>query len=1083
MVDRPSQAGPAPDEGSGAVYVRRYRGRKAFMAFGIGLLIVLLVAVAALWIARRPIATSFLHGEFERRGVEATYRLDRVGLRTQQVSNLVIGDPRRPDLTARFAQIQTRIKWNGSVEVYRVVARGVRLRGRLVKGKVSWGQIDRLLPPPTDKPFELPDFVLDVADSSISLATPFGPLGIALAGTGNLSGGFKGKVAAASPRLIPGLCQIQNLRANLVVEVEARRPHVEGPLQVARLVCPKSRFEIVEPRFDINSRFNESFTRYDGSGRMAIRTLVAAQNGLSAFTGELTFRGDPSATYGAVKLSARQSRLATIYAERTRLAGRYRLGVTGGTFVMVGDYAANSATLDPAMMAGITGPLAAAATTPIGPVATAIGNAVRRTVANFDATGEFRMVNFPGGGAVRIGTAQVLGPNGAKVAIGGGDGVTYYWPAGRIRVDGQVATGGGGLPTGRIAITHPRNGAPMSGVAQFAPYTARGSRLALAPVRFAAGRDGSTQVSTLAQVDGAFPDGRVRGLRLPISATLADNGGFSMGRGCAVVSVEYLKFRVLELGRTRLPVCPDGQPSIIAQAPGGPLRIGARISGLNLAGRLGETPLRVSADWARINDARRFTAADFAMRMGNPEAPIIFDAGTLQGTFQGSGVTGTFADAKAVIGNVPVQVGEAAGRWRFYKGDLKVDGAVLVTDRAPEPRFYPLRSENFTFTLSGDDIRAGGSLRHPASGALVSEVAIRHDLDSAVGEAVLDVPGIAFGEGLQPEELTRLSEGVIALVQGTVTGQGRINWSGSGNVTSTGEFSTANMDLAAPFGPVAGLTTTVRFTDLLGLETAPGQTAAIRSINPGILVENGVITYQLLPEQRVRVQRGEWPFMGGQLILQETVLNFARPSAKRLTFQLVGFDAKAFVDSLGFSGIEITGTFDGVLPMIFDEQGGRLVGARLDSRPPGGEFRYLGTKPKAGIMVGVAFDLLSNIRYQTMIIRLDGDLAGEFATRFAIGEVSLGNKGGFVAGLVRGAVSKIPLRLNLNVRGPFRALIQTAKGFKDPTAVIEPVMPFPLDTPGIATETRVLRKDEDQTRTTPIDEIEATPKPPQPSEQ
>jgi hypothetical protein len=749
---------------------------------------------------------------------------------------------------------------------------------------------------------------------------------------------------------------------------------------------------------------------------------------------------------------------------------------------MVGDYAANSATLDPSMMASITGPLAAAATTPIGPVATSIGEAVRRTVANFDATGEFRMVNFPGGGAARIGTAQVTGPNGAKVAIGGGDGVTYYWPAGRIRVDGQVVTGGGGLPAGHIAINHPRNGAPMSGVARFAPYTARGSRLALAPVRFAADRNGSTQVSTLAQVDGAFPDGRVRGLRLPISATLAANGGFTLGRGCAVVSVEYLKFRILELGRTRLPVCADGQPSIIAQSPGGPLRIGARINALNLAGRLGETPLTVSADWARIIDGRRFAAADFAMRMGNPDAPIVFDANSLLGTFQGSGVSGTFADAKALVGNVPVQMSDAAGRWRFYKGDLTVNGGVTVSDRAAEPRFYPLRSENFQFTLAGDDIRAGGSLLHPASKSLVTEVAIRHDLDSGVGGAILDVPGINFGPGLQPEELTRLSEGVIALVRGQVTGQGRINWAGSGNVTSTGEFSTAGMDLAAPFGPVTGLTTTVRFTDLLGLETAPGQTAAIRSINPGIMVENGTLTYQLLPDQKVRIQRGEWPFMGGRLILQETVLNFGRPSAKRLTFQLVGFDAKAFLDSLGFAGIQITGTFDGVLPMIFDEQGGRLVGARLDSRPPGGEFRYTGTKPKAGLMMGVAFDLLSNVRYRSMIIRLDGDLAGEFATRFTINEVGLGQGGGFLTGLVRGAVNKLPLRLNLNIRGPFRALIQTAKGFKDPTGVIEPVMPFPLDTPGIVTETRVLRKDEDQDRTTPIDEIDTTTQPPQPSE-
>ena len=63
--------------------------------------------------------------------------------------------------------------------VYRVVARGVRLRGKLIHGKISWGEIDRLLPPPSNKPFELPNIVLDIADSSISLATPLGPVGIA----------------------------------------------------------------------------------------------------------------------------------------------------------------------------------------------------------------------------------------------------------------------------------------------------------------------------------------------------------------------------------------------------------------------------------------------------------------------------------------------------------------------------------------------------------------------------------------------------------------------------------------------------------------------------------------------------------------------------------------------------------------------------------------------------------------------------------------------------------------------------------------------------------------------------------------
>ncbi len=188
---------------------------------------------------------------------------------------------------------------------------------------------------------------------------------------------------------------------------------------------------------------------------------------------------------------------------------------------------------------------------------------------------------------------------------------------------------------------------------------------------------------------------------------------------------------------------------------------------------------------------------------------------------------------------------------------------------------------------------------------------------------------------------------MIALVNGTISGQGRIDWTGNGKVTSTGDFSTANMDLAAPFGPVTGLSGTIHFTDLLGLRPLQASCSTSRSINPGILVENGVIRYQLLPNQLVKIERGEWPFMGGRLILQETVLNFARPTAKRLTFEVVGLDAHAFVQSLGFKELDATGTFDGVLPMIFDENGGRIVGGRLDSREPGGSLAYVGVVNKA----------------------------------------------------------------------------------------------------------------------------------------
>src|SRR5205085_4347608 len=113
------------------------------------------------------------------------------------------------------------------------------------------------------------------------------------------------------------------------------------------------------------------------------------------------------------------------------------------------------------------------------------------------------------------------------------------------------------------------------------------------------------------------------------------------------------------------------------------------------------------------------------------------------------------------------------------------------------------------------------------------------------------------------------------------------------------------------------------------------------------------------------------------------------------TFEVVGLDAKTFVESLGFADLRATGTFDGVLPMIFDENGGRIVGGRLDSRPGGGSLMYAGDINKAnlGMMAGIAFDALRDLRFRSMIVRLDGDLAGEFATRLTIHGVALGQTG------------------------------------------------------------------------------------------
>lgn len=970
-----------------------------------------------------------------------------------------------------------RILLNGRVEIYRVAARGVRLNGRVVGNKVSWGQVDNLLPQPSTpgKPFSLPDITVDIADASISLATPFGPLGVAIEGAGNLTGGFKGRLAASSPRLAPGRCSLDGMRAQVAVAVTARRPQVSGPVSAASFTCPKSNIVVAQPRLDVDVSFSEAFERFLGKSRVSAAGVRAGVNALAGMNGEVSVAGDPTRALGKINVSALGARLAEVTAARTRLNGSYLLNARRGEITLVSDYAAQGVSLSPSLTAGFTGALSGAKGTPIEPLAGALRQAVGNATRDMAANGSLRLVNFAGGGAVRVETANVRSASGAQVQVSGGDGITYYWPGNRLRIDGNIATQGGGLPTARVALVNPRRGGPISGRAEIAPYAAGGARLALAPITFAAQRDGGTAISTVALLDGPLAGGTIRGLRVPVNGSLGPGQALEFGRGCTPLSFTSLTLGSLQLGRTSLPICATGR-AILTRQSDGDIALRAFTNQFALAGRLGNSPFMARASRAAMVGSRGFDFDNLRARLGNPAAPILLNATDLKGNFAGGAIAGTFTGGDGLIGKVPLKMTEARGNWRFGGGRLAVNGGLTVNDiGADPPRFYALRSNDFRFLLANDLITAVGSLRQPATGALVTNVDIRHRLSSGVGGATLDVPGIRFATGgLQPEQLTRLSEGVIALVNGEVPGRGQINWNGT-SVSSTGSFTTDNMDLAAAFGPVTGLKGTVNFTDLLGLETAPGQTISIASLNPGIEVLNGTVRYQLLPGQLVKIEEGRWPFMGGTLILQETVLNLGKPSAKRLTFRVEGLDANQFVQSFGFKEIAAEGVFDGVLPMIFDENGGRIVGGRLDSRSPGGRLSYNGVVNKAnlGMAGNLAFNALRDLRFRSMIIRLDGDLAGEFGTRLTVDGVSLAGSTG-TQRLIR-RVFDVPLKFNVSIRGPFRALINMAKSMRDPRDLISTTLDVPVTGPGIVSEVR--RKEEESTQTrTPVEQTTASPK-------
>ena len=1035
-----------------AVEVKRRPPVKRRIA--LGLLGLILVALLIAWIERRPIAEGFIERELERRGVQATYRVERIGLRTQRIEDLVIGDPRRPDLTARWVEL--RLSWGfRRPKVTLITARGIRLNARLVNGRISLGEVDKLLPPPSGLPFRFPDQPVDIADASIRLDTPNGRVGVAVAGRGNLGDGFRGRMAARSGRLRLGDCRISRAAGLWSVAIDDLKPSFKGPLGAESLACGD--FLLNRPQMALEATLAEGLDSWRGKSGLRSDGARMGKDLFPGLGGAVTFDGNSRLTRGKLDLASAGARVAGFTVTRAGIEGRYAVSLASGKLSLLGDAVAQGMAAGPETLAPLTGALDAAGGTPVEPIGEALAAALARAGRGFDAAGSIRLVSGPGYGGVRISGVTAVSRSGARLSVAGGDGFNLYWPGGGTRIDGDFALGGGGFPQIRLSLRQEGVGAPISGVGRIAPMTAGGARLAFGVIRFTAAAGGETRIDTLATLDGPIPDGRVEGLVLPISGRVDGRGGFVFGEGCVASRFRLLRVGTLALGPTPLPLCPTGR-ALIWKAPGGTVRGGAELRNPRFAGRLGETPLSLASSRLRFGlDGPNFTSSDLAVRLGRAEAINWLNVGTLSGRFGGKGAAGRYAGLSAKLAAVPLNLDRGEGSWTVRNGALSLEGALRISDQMEPPRFYPLVSNDFRLALADNRIEAGGWMIDPETGTRIARSDVAHDLNTGRGRALLQVPGIAFGPDYQPEQLTSLTTGVVALVNGVLKGEAEIGWDGRGT-SSSGTFSTEDMDLAATFGPVEGLSTTLHFTDLLGLVSAPGEVAETDLIRTGIDVVDGRIRYQLLPGLRVKVEGGRWPFAGGELFLEETILDFSKPTAKQLTFRVVGLDAARFIQQMEFSNISATGTFDGIIPMVFDERGGRIVGGSLVARPEGGTLSYIGelSDKQLGVYGKLAFEALKSLRYNKLTIGLDGSLEGEFVAAIELDGVARdpvltsapsGGISGLVAGRALKQLAKIPFEFNIGVKGPFRALLATMRSFEDPTNLIQSVLPEKLRAP------------------------------------
>lgn len=978
------------------------------------------------------------------------------------LGNIRVGNPARPDLVIERAEVEILYPLGlpriGSVKLVRP-----RLYGTYHDGRLSFGALDKVLFPKEPRPeqrFRLPDLTVELVDGRARLATDHGSAGFWGEGTGNLRNGFAARIAALAPRLQMGDCALQSASLYGTLAIAAESPRFTGPVRLAAARCGSSGVQLDNAALQLEAQVDKAFESFSGKGKL--RTRQASGAGFLAHSLAL----DGQATWRAGALNARiAGDLGGVETSAAAIAllgveGRLRTRDSFEKLEFQGTLDGRGIAPGTGLERSLTSAQAASADTLLAPMLAQLRLALRQERPGSRLTADFTWRTTPA-----VAASERNGGASLSMQARASDGYSLVVPSAQLRggsgetlvslsrfqlsarqgqsprMTGNFSTGGPGLPriVGRMEQDA---GLPAQFRLSMAPYYVGGGQIAIPRLSVAQATAGGVDFAGEVRLSGALPGGSAQNLVLPLDGGLSPRGDLTVFRRCIAPRFDSLTLANLVIERRSVTICPGPGRAIVTSDSQG-TRLAAGVTALDLAGRLGETPIRIRSGPVGFAVASgnagpgMLAARQLDVELGPLDTATRFRLSDLSARI-GSAVTGTFAGAEAQLFSVPLDIVNAGGNWTFDGQKLTIaEGRFELLDRKDPDRFHPLAAQGAELSLLANRIDARALLREPVSGRNVVSTTIRHDLDSGVGHADLVMAGLTFDKALQPDRITPLALGVVANVAGEVRGQGAIDWNPSG-VTSHGAFSSDSLDFAAAFGPVKGVSGTVRFSDLLGLVTEPGQRLKVASINPGIEVTGGEVSFTMRPNYLLQVEGGRWPFLGGTLTLRPVDLNLGLAETRRYVLAIEGLDAGQFVQHMDLENISATGTFDGEVPLVFDSFGGRVEGGLLISRPPGGNVSYVGalTYKDLSAMANFAFDALRSIDYGHMTIAMDGALEGEIVTRVRFDGVRQGT--GARRNFVTRAVSKLPVQFNINIRAPFYRLITSVKAMYDPAFVEDP---------------------------------------------
>ncbi len=808
-------------------------------------LIVVAVALAALYLNRRAAARQALVGWLEQRGVPADVEVERIEL-DGFVGRIRIGDPANPDVTVERVEVDYAVGLPWSRTGLGVTPSRIRLVRPVVRaawrdGRLSLGSLDPVLKEFTGRP-PRPDSrapVVIVEDGRARVQTEYGQ--ITARGDARLDNGKLMRLAAdvAAPALKSGDLQAQGLGGRIDLTTRGDRVAMTLAATAAAFDTPAAAGRSARLTLQGDLPYPD-LTTHRGDGRAILDAQFTAdslgQPNLQARQADIAWRfdGQTAGWLETFRVEGRQD--IDLEAEAVEGPGlrvaRLAAQADGGRLVVVRDDDLRWSLNTPLKLttASIQSGEAQARGADIrfgdlslGGRGAAVEATGQADVA-FDALG-FADLNLRQArgrialdlvqdGAMRIGLSGALRSANAS------------WP-----LFGPIA--GDDLPD-LAEIKRALGSFALDAPAFMIETGSEGTRVNLTrPVVLRPRNGGALSVSQSGEAAYLAEPGRLGGGALALKAT--------RGRGLPELDVAVPEWRLTPTGfEARL----DGRAALDFDLARG---IEARTAGLlamsdgtlTYAPRdcIGLTVERLELD---ENDVHQI-----AGRLCPQDGPLFTSR---EGVWR---VRGDIREMQAQAPFLGLRFEQVAGQVAVDGGPAGIGltaqvGDARVVDATEPRRFYPLTARGQA-RLAGE--RWSGAFDLSRAGASLGDLTLAHDGRTGAGGIKIQTPQIVFAEhGLQPSDLTPLLDDFVqSPVTGSVGFEGRFDWTKDAEPTSSGRLTVPDLDFVSPAGPIEGLKGDIVLTSLTPLATAPDQHLTIDRLDTATDATALDLTFSLTP--------------------------------------------------------------------------------------------------------------------------------------------------------------------------------------------------------------------------------------------